>query len=160
MTDTFEEIVGHLEYPMFIVAAAVDDDADACLVGFTSQCSMDPPRFGVFLSKANHTYDLAVASDVLVVHRLRADQHRVAEHFGGKSAYDDPGKLEGYPWTPGPGGAPVLDDCDWFAGRVLDRADAGDHVLFVLEPFGGECSETSQLGSRESFDIDAGRPPT
>ncbi len=95
MTDAFEEIVGHLEYPMFVVAAAADGDADACLVGFTSQCSMDPPRFGVFLSKANHTYDLAVASEVLVVHRLRADQHLVAEHFGGKSAYDDPGKLEG-----------------------------------------------------------------
>jgi flavin reductase (DIM6/NTAB) family NADH-FMN oxidoreductase RutF len=158
--EVFEQIVGHLEYPMFVVAATANGDADACLVGFTSQCSMDPPRFGVFLSKANHTYDLAVQSDVLVVHRLRGDQHRVAEHFGGTSAYDDPGKLEGHGWTPGPEGTPVIDDCDWFAGRVLDRADTGDHVLFVLDPFGGECRETSQLGSRESFDIDAGRPPS
>jgi len=154
----FDRIVSHLDYPMFVVAAGAEGDADACLVGFTSQCSIDPPHFGVFLSKANHTYDLAVKSDVLIVHRLRADQLRVAEHFGGKSAYDDPGKLEGWRWSPGPGGAPVIDDCDWFSGRVLDRRDAGDHVLFVLEPFAGECHETSQLGSREAFDIEAGRP--
>ena len=158
--DPFDRIVSNLDYPMFVIGAAADGDADACLVGFTSQCSMDPPRFGVFLSKANHTYDLAVASTVLVVHRLRADQFRVAEHFGGKSAYDDPGKLEGCGWVPGPEGAPVIDDCDWFAGRVLERADTGDHVLFVLEPFGGKCRETSQLGSQQAFDIEAGRPPT
>jgi flavin reductase (DIM6/NTAB) family NADH-FMN oxidoreductase RutF len=154
----FEDIVGHLEYPMFVVSAAAGDDADACLVGFTSQCSIDPPRFGVFLSKANHTYDLALRTDVLIVHRLRADQHPLARHFGGTSAYDDPGKLAGCDWQPGPEGAPVVDDCDWFAGRILDRADGGDHVLFVLEPFGGACRDTSQLGSRESFDIEAGRP--
>jgi flavin reductase (DIM6/NTAB) family NADH-FMN oxidoreductase RutF len=154
----FEAIVEHLEYPMFVVAAAAEGDADACLVGFTSQCSIDPPRFGVFLSKVNHTYDLALRAAVLVVHRLRADQHALAAHFGGTSAHDDPGKLADWEWTPGPEGAPVIADCDWFAGRILDRADGGDHVLFVLEPFGGACAQRSQLGSRESFDIDAGRP--
>ena len=48
---------------MFVVGAAADGDADACLVGFTSQCSIEPPRFAVFLSKANHTYELASRAD-------------------------------------------------------------------------------------------------
>ena len=156
--DAFDCIVEHLEYPMFVVGAAAGDDADACLVGFTSQCSIDPPRFAVFLSKANHTYELASNADVLVVHRLRADQHHIAEHFGGTTAHDDPSKLTGSEWTPGPGGAPVLGDCDWFGGRILQRVDAGDHVAFVLEPFDGECRERAQLGAQEAMDIEAGEP--
>jgi flavin reductase (DIM6/NTAB) family NADH-FMN oxidoreductase RutF len=157
-TAAFDCIVEHLEYPMFVVAAATSDDADACLVGFTSQCSIDPARFAVFLSKANRTYELACGTEVVVVHRLRPDQHRIAEHFGGTSAHDDARKLAGCGWQPGPGGAPVIDDCDWFGGRILERFDAGDHVAFVLEPFGGECRETDQLGAQEVFDIEAGRP--
>jgi flavin reductase (DIM6/NTAB) family NADH-FMN oxidoreductase RutF len=101
---------------------------------------------------------LAREADVVVVHRLRADQHRIAEHFGGTSAHDDPGKLSDCDWTPGPGGAPVLGDCDWFAGRILERLDAGDHVAFVLAPFGGDCREREQLGAQEAMDIEAGEP--
>lgn len=156
--EAFDRIVSSLDYPMFVVSAASGDDADACLVGFTSQCSIDPPRFAVFLSKANHTYDVALGAEVLVVHRLRADQFEIAEHFGGTSAYDDPHKLSGCSWTPGPGGSPVIDGCDWFAGRVLQRLDAGDHVMFHLEPIDGNARETEQLGSQEALEIDAGRP--
>jgi flavin reductase (DIM6/NTAB) family NADH-FMN oxidoreductase RutF len=161
MTDdvvAFEAIVKHLEYPMFVVSSAVDGDVDACLVGFTSQCSIDPPRFAVFLSKANRTYELARRADLVVVHRLRVDQHALAEHFGGTSAFDEPGKLSACGWQPGPGGAPVIDGCDWFAGRILERFDAGDHVGFVLTPFGGECREMDQLGAQEALGIEAGRP--
>jgi flavin reductase (DIM6/NTAB) family NADH-FMN oxidoreductase RutF len=158
VADAFDEIVSNLEYPMFVVSAASDGEADACLVGFTSQCSIDPPRFAVFLSKANRTYDVAQRAEVLVVHRLRADQHQLAEHFGGTSAYDDPNKLRECDWTPGPGGAPVIAHCDWFAGRVLRRVDTGDHVLFHLEPIDGEVQAIDQLGSQEAFDIEAGRP--
>ncbi len=156
--EAFHEIVSNLEYPMFVVAAAAGDDVDACLVGFTTQCSIEPPRFAVCLSKANHTYDVALGADVLVVHRLRADQHEIAEHFGGTSAHDDPSKLRECQWSPGPGGAPVIADCDWFAGRILQHVDLGDHVLFHLEPIDGRVREIDQLGSQEAFDIEAGRP--
>jgi flavin reductase (DIM6/NTAB) family NADH-FMN oxidoreductase RutF len=157
-TSAFDQIVKTLEYPMFVIAAAADGDVGACLVGFTSQCSIEPSRFAVFLSKANHTWRVAGAASVLVVHRLRDDQHELAEHFGGTSAYDDPDKLAEWPWTPGPDGAPVIDGCDWFAGRIVERLDAGDHEAFVLEPFAGECRVIDQLDSQEAFDIEAGRP--
>ena len=50
-------------------------------------------------------------------------------------------------WRPGPGGAPVLERLDhWFAGRVLERIDLGDHVGVVLEPLEGEAS-----GGHEAF---------
>jgi flavin reductase (DIM6/NTAB) family NADH-FMN oxidoreductase RutF len=156
--DAFECIVDHLEYPMFVVGVSAGDEVDACLVGFTSQSSIEPPRFVVFLSKANRTFELACQADTVVVHRLRADQHEMAEHFGGTSAHDDPAKLSACDWEPGPGGAPLIAGCDWFAGRIRARFDTGDHVAFLLEPFGGRCNDVDQLGAQEAFDITAGRP--
>jgi hypothetical protein len=86
----------------------------------------------------------------------------MAEHFGGTSEKDDPSKLDEWPWHPGPGGAPLLADCDWFAGTIEARFDAGDHVAFVLSPIpgpeGGECGGRGQLGYQEARDIDAGQP--
>lgn len=157
-TAAFDCLVDELEYPMFVIGAAVGGDADACLVGFTSQCSIDPPRFAVFLSRANHTFELASRATTLVVHRVGADQHDLAEHFGGTTAHEDPGKLAEWAWEAGPGGAPVIADCDWFAGRIESRFDAGDHVAFVLAPFAGECAGTGQLGFQDARDIEAGEP--
>ena len=158
-TRAFDCIVGDLEYPMFVVAAAADGDADACLVGFTTQCSIEPPRFAAFLSKMNRTYEIATRATVLVVHPIRPDQHELAEHFGGTSEKDDPAKLSEWPWRPGPGGVPVIEECDWFAGTIEARLDAGDHVAFVLTPFDGRCRHDGQLGYQEVRDIDSGQPP-
>ena len=157
-TSAFDCIVADLEYPLFVVSAAAGDDADACLVGFTSQCSIHPRRMLVFLSKKNHTYEVAQRASVLVVHRIRADQHEVAEHFGGTSEKHDPSKLAEWTWRPGPEGAPLIQDCDWFAGRIERTFDAGDHVAFVLSPFDGEHRGQSQLGYQEARDIEAGQP--
>src|SRR3954449_5106822 len=102
-TTAFDCLADDLDYPMFVVGAADGEDVDACLVGFTSQCSIDPPRFAVFLSKNNHTFELAQRATVLAVHLVRVDQHEMAEHFGGTSEKDDPAKLDEWSWRPGPG---------------------------------------------------------
>ena len=52
---TFNTIVGHLEYPMFIVTARFGEERLGCLVGFATQASIDPPRFAVCLSHTNRT---------------------------------------------------------------------------------------------------------
>ncbi len=63
-------------------------------------------------------------------------------------------------WTPGPGGVPVLDGLDWFAGRIVSRTDAGDHDALVLEPTGeGEATRTDPvLGIEDVGDMEAGHP--
>ena len=49
----FEDLVGDLEYPMFIVTAP---GPLGCLVGFTTQASIDPARFIICLSHKNRTF--------------------------------------------------------------------------------------------------------
>jgi flavin reductase (DIM6/NTAB) family NADH-FMN oxidoreductase RutF len=155
----FDRIVDSIDYPMFVVTAAAQGEVGGCLVGFTSQCSIDPARFAVFLSKSNNTFEIAARASVLVVHRIAAGQLAIAEHFGGSSAKEEPGKLASCEWVPGPDGAPVIAGCDWFAGEILERLDTGDHVCHVVEPFGGSFTEPrDQLGFQNARDIEPGQP--
>jgi flavin reductase (DIM6/NTAB) family NADH-FMN oxidoreductase RutF len=54
--EKFNALAGGLDYPMFIVTVGDGARRAGCLVGFAAQCSIDPPRFMVWLSKKNHTY--------------------------------------------------------------------------------------------------------
>src|SRR5262249_20886024 len=56
----FEELMTSVDYPMLVVTVrAANGDQDGCLVGFATQCSIDPAHYLVLLSKQNRTYELA-----------------------------------------------------------------------------------------------------
>ena len=140
MTTTFEQLVGQLDYQMFIVTTAAGGEGAGCLVGFATQTSIHPPRFLVGLSRRNRTFRVACGAETLVVHFVPAGAQELAELFGGETG-DEVEKFARCAWRPGPNGAPVLEELDhWFAGRVLERLDLGDHVGFLLEPIEGEAS--------------------
>ena len=68
--EAFEKLVSMLDYPMYIVTTQADDERAGCLVGFTSQVSIGPPRFLVGLSERNHTFRVAQRATHLAVHLL------------------------------------------------------------------------------------------
>jgi flavin reductase (DIM6/NTAB) family NADH-FMN oxidoreductase RutF len=128
------ELFAALDYPMFIVTARDGEERAGCLVGFATQSSIHPPRFLACLSDKNRTYRVARHADVLIVHLVPADRADLAELFGAETG-DDTDKFARVDWHDGPGGAPVLEACgNWFAGRILDRFPAGDHVAYLLAP--------------------------
>jgi flavin reductase (DIM6/NTAB) family NADH-FMN oxidoreductase RutF len=157
--DAFEAIVGDLEYPMFIVTARAGDERLGCLIGFATQASIDPPRFAVCLSHENRTYRRARHAQHLGVHCVPADAPDLAELFGGETG-DEVDKFARTSWHEGPHGVPVLDRCThWFAGRVLQRVDAGDHDVFLLEPVGGEArGDEAEFTFHRAKRIDPGHP--
>jgi flavin reductase (DIM6/NTAB) family NADH-FMN oxidoreductase RutF len=157
----FHRIVAALDYPMIVATAAADGEQDGCLVGFSTQCSIHPPRYGVFLSKKNRTAEIAVRADTIVVHVLGPDDKPLARLFGEETGDEVP-KFEQCSWSPGPGGAPVIEGCDWFAGRIRRRVDTGDHVLHVLDVMDtGDASraDRGQLGFQAVRDLKAGHEP-
>jgi flavin reductase (DIM6/NTAB) family NADH-FMN oxidoreductase RutF len=163
MNDAFERIVANLDSPMFVVTAFDGDERDGCLVGFATQCSIEPARFLVCLSVKNRTTRIARRASVLAVHALRDDQRDLAEQFGGRTA-DETGvdKFASVAWHDGPHGVPVLDGCDWFAGHVIARYDdVGDHEAFVLDvaSAGDPARRDEQLGYQDVRDVEAGHPP-
>jgi flavin reductase (DIM6/NTAB) family NADH-FMN oxidoreductase RutF len=158
--DPFEDLVSDLTYPMFVVTARDGGERAGCLVGFTTQCSIDPPRFLVCISKANRTHDVAAGARVLAVHLLAEGERDLAERFGAETG-DVADKFEGLNVEAGPEEVPVLADVErWFAGAVLERLDLGDHTGMVLEPIAGDAESAAEpLDFQQVADIDPGHEP-
>ena len=141
-SQAFEKVVALLDYPMFVVTTRVGDERAGCLVGFSSQVSINPPRYLVGLSQRNHTYRVAERGAThLGVHLLGKEHLELARLFGGETG-DRVDKFGRCRWSDGPQGLPILDDAAaWFAGRILDRFDLGDHIGHLIEPIAGAAPE-------------------
>jgi flavin reductase (DIM6/NTAB) family NADH-FMN oxidoreductase RutF len=153
----FSDLVGDLDYPMLIVTAAAGGEKAGCLVGFATQCSIDPPLFAVWLSRKNHTFRVAQEADVLAVHFPSSDDAPLAALFGAETS-DEVDKFAQCRWREGLGGVPLLEDCvRWFTGRVVDRIPTEDHVGFLLAPLEAACgSWAGQLGFKSARHLSPG----
>lgn len=164
MPDSFSRLVAAMDSAMVVVTTAAGGERDGCLVGFHSQCSIHPPRYVIWLSKANRTYELATRASHLAVHLLDSDDHPLAELFGGTTG-DRLDKLAGCEWTNGPGDVPLLAAADGhFVGRISEVVEPdGDHVGFVVEPImasdgSGGDPDDGPLRLSEADDIEPGHP--
>lgn len=168
-SDAFDDLTGATDAAMLIVTTADGDERGGCLVGFHSQSSIDPPRYAVWLSKANHTYRLALRATHLGLHFLGEEHHDLAAHFGALSG-DDTDKFAGLAVAIGPHGVPLLLEVP---GRLVVRRlalldEGGDHVCLTTEPVRAEGDAPSApLRLSACADIDPGhdneerhRPPT
>lgn len=155
--EAFSDLVGDLDYPMMIVTAASPEEQAGCLVGFATQCSINPPRFAVWISRKNHTFRVAREADILAVHFPSAADGSLAALFGGTTG-DDVDKFSRCRWRHGPGHVPVLEDCvRWFAGEVIEQFPTEDHVGFLLAPIWVESGTWSgQLGFQTARAISPG----
>jgi flavin reductase (DIM6/NTAB) family NADH-FMN oxidoreductase RutF len=126
--------VDGLDYPLFVVTTTHAGERSGCLVGFTTQVSIDPPQMLVCISDKNHTHRLAEKAEVLAVHVLSPGQQALAELFGEETG-DDTDKFAHCSWRPGPGDVPVLEDCPrHLVGQVLKRIPFADHLGLLLAP--------------------------
>ncbi len=155
--NAFDRLVGSDDTAMVVVTTAAGDERSGCLVGFHSQCSIEPTRYAVWISKANHTHDVALLADRVAVHWLSAPDHDLAEHFGSLTG-DVADKFAGVPWTDGGDGLPLLDAVpNRVVGRVVDRHDDGDHTCTVVEVDEATCAEPFEpLRFRSVRDLDPG----
>lgn len=125
-------LVRTVDYPMWVVTAAADGEMSGCLAGFVTQCSIEPVRFLVCVSKQNRTFFVVERAGALALHLLGEEQLELAAHFGELTG-DVVDKLAGQSWWRASTGAPVLTECAaWIEGRVLRRLGVGDHEAFVI----------------------------
>ncbi len=160
--DAFDRIVAADDTAMVVVTAAADGERAGCLVGFHCQVSIEPRRYGVWLSRANHTYRVAAKGRSLAVHALRAGDHDLAALFGGETG-DEHDKLADCDWSAGPDGVPLLDRCpDRFVLHHDGPVDlGGDHVLFIGEPQAATFTGSfAPLRLSAVNDVEAGHPET
>ncbi|WP_040794107.1 flavin reductase family protein [Nocardia higoensis] len=132
-----EAVVAAADYPVFVVTTQDGAEKAGCLVGFTTQISIDPLRFLIGVSKKNHTFGIAMRAKRLAVHLLRPEDKALAALFGGRTE-DTIDKFARCAWQPGPDGVPILTAAaGWFSGPVIERHDFGDHMGMLLAPDSG-----------------------
>jgi flavin reductase (DIM6/NTAB) family NADH-FMN oxidoreductase RutF len=166
MTADLAAVVAAADGAMVVVTACATDtgERDGCLVGFHVQCSIDPPRYAVWLSVRNRTHAVARRASHLGVHFLAESDHDLAALFGGITADELPdggeGKLARVPWSEGPGGVPVLEGVTHrFVGRIVSFEEReGDHALVEVEPVEAVAPARAERAFRlaDASDIDAG----
>jgi flavin reductase (DIM6/NTAB) family NADH-FMN oxidoreductase RutF len=137
--DRFDALAAALDAAVVVVTVAAgggSGERAGCLVGFHSQCSIEPRRYAVWLSNLNRTYRVALLAEHVAVHPLGAGDRDLAELFGGRTG-DEVDKFARCDWQPGPGGVPVL--VGRTGGHLVLRRTAlldvgGDHVCLIGEP--------------------------
>jgi flavin reductase (DIM6/NTAB) family NADH-FMN oxidoreductase RutF len=133
--DVFDALMSSLDQPLIVVTAIVGDERAGCLVGFHVQSSIDPRRYCVWLSKANHTYRVALRSTHLGLHFLTTTDLATAEVFGTQTG-DRVDKFAEIDYTDGTGGVPLLSNCPHHlvVRRVAVLDEGSDHVCFITQP--------------------------
>jgi flavin reductase (DIM6/NTAB) family NADH-FMN oxidoreductase RutF len=153
--DAVAPLVDRLDYPLFVVTVSSPRERSGCLVGFVTQCSIQPPRYLICLSKENHTWDVSLKADALALHLLGREQGDVASVFGEETG-DAVDKFAQVHWAEGVTGSPLLSECAaWMEGAIIDRIDVGDHVACVVDPVvGGHGGHPGQftLSAAEGFE--------
>jgi len=134
-TDNFDTLMSSLDPALVVVTAVAGSERAGCLVGFHAQSSIDPRRYCVWLSKANHTYRVALRSTHLAIHFLTSADLPTAEVFGTLTG-DHVDKFAGTRHEDGPEGVPVLSDCPrhLVVRRIALLDEGGDHVCIITEP--------------------------
>jgi flavin reductase (DIM6/NTAB) family NADH-FMN oxidoreductase RutF len=140
---SFEDFMGMLDGPVFVVTTQSDGHASGCLVSFATQTSVRPPSFLVVVPRTSHTREVASESGHLAVHVLSQHDVALAELFSSQTD-DQINKFDRCSWRAGPNGMPILDDAiAWFVGRTAHWMEIGDHVAYLVEPVAGWVPESS-----------------
>src|SRR4051794_475949 len=121
-----------LDPPLVVVTTVAEDERAGCLVGFHAQSSIDPEHYCLWLSKANHTYRVALRARHFAVHFLTASDLPLAERFGTQSG-EDTDKFAGLDVAVSEYGVPLLDDAPHriTLERIAMLDDGADHVCLT-----------------------------
>ncbi|GAB4533655.1 MAG: flavin reductase family protein [Amphiplicatus sp.] len=92
--------------------------------------SLAPPLVLWCIERRTSTFPAFMRADGYSINVLRADQQDLSERF----ALREPAPLDRAAWEAWQTGAPILKDClAAFDCRVVNRHEAGDHVIMVAE---------------------------
>jgi len=158
VSSEFADLMGRLNYPVYIVTTVANDERGGCVIGFGTQSSVGPGRFLACLSRSNRTCRLARDASALAMHLVPRERTDLAELFGGETG-DEIDKFARCEWSDGPCGLPILDGCrSWFAGTILSRHDLGDHEGYLLDPVAARSEPGELLYFHDVKYISPGHP--
>lgn len=148
-----DDLMGSVDSPLIVVTTSAQGERAGCLVGFHSQASIDPEHYCFWLSKANHTYRVALRSERFAVHFPTTADSELARFFGSRSG-SETDKFAGLDFTVTEDGVPLLADLPnrLIVERIAMLDDGSDHVCLTARVIAIEFGQSftplrpSQLG--------------
>lgn len=126
--ERYREIMGNVPTPVVVVTAAGPDGPVAMAIGSFVSVSLEPLLIGFLPAKTSSTWPTIRGVGRFAVNVLADDQRSLSQTFAARGS----DKFATVPWSPGPSGAPVLDDCVvWIECDLEGELDAGDHLMVL-----------------------------
>jgi flavin reductase (DIM6/NTAB) family NADH-FMN oxidoreductase RutF len=121
-------------YGIYVVSAHAEDEDNAFVANWLSQCSFDPPLIMVSIQSDARTRAMIRASGFFAVHVLATGQREFAGMLG-KSSSSNMHKLKNVRWHPSAlTRCPILEDTlGYVECRVAGELPAGDSVIVLGE---------------------------
>ena len=132
-------MMGYLWSPIAAVSSRWQgqDNAQICVSIGGASIVAERPRVITQIYKTNHSHEMILGSGAFALNFPRAGQLEWFRDFGLRSGRDCD-KLEGYEYSTGETGSPLLADCwGWLDCRVLNAMDGGDMTCFLAEVVDG-----------------------
>jgi flavin reductase (DIM6/NTAB) family NADH-FMN oxidoreductase RutF len=144
-TSEFRRVIGHFATGVSVVTT-LRPDGTPCGLTASAVCSVSltPTLVLVCVGKSADTHQCIAGSGFFAVNVLAEGKgETLARRFAASEPAD---KFTGVAYHPGLTGAPVLDDAlAWMDCRVADRAEGGDHTVFMGEVMAADAAEGTPL---------------
>ncbi len=143
------DVLGHFASGVAVVTAAGPEGP----LGFTCQSfvslSLDPPLISFAPARTSRSWPLMRTSAAFCVNVLAEEQQDLGSAFA-RSGTD---RFRGVPWSPGHGGAPLLEGaCAWISCDLVHEYAGGDHTIVI-----GRVTDLMTESSREPLIFHRGR---
>jgi flavin reductase (DIM6/NTAB) family NADH-FMN oxidoreductase RutF len=129
--------LGRIPSGLFILTVRHGADETGMLASWVQQCSFAPPQIVAAFAKDRWVLKWLTHHAAFAVNVLGEGQKQLMSHFGKGFGPGEPA-FDGLAVTRGDHSAPHLSDAHaWLDCRVVEKLDAGDHVLVIGKVVGG-----------------------
>ena len=134
----FRQLFGHFATGVTVIGTAHEGLHHAMTANAITSLSLDPVLLLVCVDKTAHMHEQMPNAGRFGVSILAEDQEDLSRLFAQHVAPEQE-RLQGAAYFLGPNGTPVLENClAYIECSVVDRAEGGDHTMFVGEALHGE----------------------
>ena len=131
--DTVAAALGRIPSGLFVLTVRHGAGETGMLASWVQQCSFDPPRVTIAIRKGRAVLQWLSTGAALVINVLPEGAKNLIGHFGKGFELGEPA-FAGIKLARNQEAAPVLASAHAYLGcRVVDRIDAGDHVVLVAD---------------------------
>jgi flavin reductase (DIM6/NTAB) family NADH-FMN oxidoreductase RutF len=134
----YRQLIGHFATGVTVITTAYDGWLHGMTANAVTSVSLNPLLLLVCVDHAAHAHEQVEKAGAFAVNILAEEQEDISRLFAA-TAEPEQRSLRGAPYHFGPNGSPVLDEVlAYIECRVVDRAQGGDHTIFIGEVLDGE----------------------